>query len=178
MHKILILISIFLLTACTHNQYETVEIVWKNQNNATLVRWMWVRWSDRSILTSAHVVRDDTLNYRVDGEKYIVVKRDISADRAILSQRVVSGWYTENIWQLHNIYVWDPIYTEVIRAKKMVRLTGKVLNPNGSVIGYDSMGRVTSLSWIILTDLTLIPWDSGAPIYNRDGEIVDVVHVR
>ncbi len=178
MYKIFIFISLFLLAACTQNQYETVEIVWKNQTNATLVRWMWVRGSDGSILTSAHVVRDDNLKYMIEGERYAVVKRDISTDRVILSQRVVSGGYTEDIWQLHSIYVGDPIYTEVSRSKKITRLTGKVLNPSGSVLGYDSMGRTTTLSWIVLTDLTLLPGDSGAPIYNRDGELIDVVHVR
>lgn len=178
MYTIFLFISIFLLTACTHNLYETVEIVWKNQTNATLVRWMWVRWSDRSILTSAHVVRDDNLRYMIGGEKYMVVKRDISTDRAVLSQNVVSGWYTENIWQLKSIYVWDPIYTEVNRSNKITRLTGKVKNPSGSVLGYDSLGRTMTLSWIVLTDLVLLPWDSGAPIFDKDRELIDVVHVK
>lgn len=178
MYKILALISIFLLTACTYNQYETVQILWKNQTNATLVRWMWVRWADGSILTSSHVVRDDNLNYMIGWKKYMVVKRDIPTDRAVLSQYVVSGWYTDDIWQLKSIYIWDPIYTEVNRSKKITRLTGKVQNPNGSALGYDNLGRTIALSWIILTDLTLLPWDSGAPIYNRDGELVDVVHIQ
>ncbi len=178
MYKIFIFISLFLLAACTHNQYETVEIVWKNQTNATLVRWMWVKGSDGSILTSAHVVRDNSLKYMIEGERYAVVKRDISTDRAVLSQRVVSGWYTEDIWQLHPIYVWDSVYTEVSRSKKITRLTGKVLNPSGSVLGYDSMGRTTTLSWIVLTDFTLLPGDSGAPIFSKDGELIDVVHVK
>lgn len=178
MHKILILISLFLLTACTHNQYETVEILWKNQTNATLVRWMGVKGSDGSILTSAHVVRDDNLSYMIQGERYRVVKRDIWSDRAVLSQRVVSGWYTESIWQLKSIYVWDPIYTEVNRSKKITRLNGKVLNPIGSIIWYDNLGRTITLSWIVLTDLELLPWDSGAPLFDRDGDLIDVIHVK
>ncbi len=179
MYTISLLISmIFFLASCSSSQYTTVEIIWKNQNNATLVRWMWVRWSDRSILTSAHVVRDDALRYIVEGETYMVVKLDTPRDRAILSQRVVSGWYTENIWQLKSPLVWESIYTEVSRSKKIVTLTGKVLSPSGSVMGYDALGRVTYLTWVVLTDLPLLPWDSGAPIFTSSREVIDVVHVQ
>lgn len=139
---------------------------------------MWVKWTDGSIYTSAHIVRDDTLSYIIGWEKYMVVKRDIWSDRAILSQRVVSGWYTEDIWHLWPIFVWDSIYTEVIRDKKIAKLAGKVVDPSGSVVWYDAMWRTMTLSWIVLTDLALLPWDSGAPIFSSDRELIDVVHVK
>lgn len=178
MQKIYIIFILLFVSACSHHQYETVEILWKNQTNATLVRWMWVKWSDGSILTSSHIVRDDNLNYMIWWQKYIVVKRDTITDRAVLSQRVVSGSYMDDIWQLKSVYVWDPISTEVNRFKKITQLKWKVVNPSGSALGYDNLGRTTTLSWIVLTDLSLIPWDSGAPVYDRDGELVDVVHVQ
>ena len=157
MQKIYIIFILLFVSACSHHQYETVEILWKNQTNATLVRWMWVKWSDGSILTSFHIVRDDNLNYMI---------------------RVVSGSYMDDIWKLKSVYVWDPISTEVNRFKKITQLKWKVVNPSGSALGYDNLGRTTTLSWIVLTDLSLIPWDSGAPVYDRDGELVDVVHVQ
>ena len=59
-----------------------------------------------------------------------------------------------------------------------MRMTGKVVDPSGSVLGYDMTGRVVTLSGIVLTDLDLQPGDSGAPIFTTEREIVDVVHVR
>jgi hypothetical protein len=44
-------------------------------------------------------------------------------------------------------------------------MTGKVVDPSGSVTGYDMTGRVVTLSGIVLTDIDLQPGDSGAPIF-------------
>ena len=59
-----------------------------------------------------------------------------------------------------------------------MRQVGKVLDLSGSIIGYDTTGRVVTLSGIVLTDLEFLPGDSGAPIYTLDKELIDVVHVR
>jgi V8-like Glu-specific endopeptidase len=184
-----LLISILtLLSACTQRQYETVEIVAKeSQNGQIVVRGMGVKFSDDSVLTSAHVVRDDRLVYEISGIRYQVSERDSVGDRAILSQNQnpklqiywnVSSWGQDSLKKTTTIQKWDPIYTEVSRSGSIVRITGKVLDPRGSVTGYDTTGRVVTLSGIVLTDIDLQPGDSGAPIYTPEWEIVDVVHVR
>lgn len=38
-------------------------------------------------------------------------------------------------------------------------------------------GKSITLSGIIVTDILLEPGESGAPIYNQKGELVDVVHI-
>ena len=87
MMRISLLISIsLLLTACTQSDYQAIEIIGINQSQQTVVRGMGVRLRDESILTSAHVVRDDRLSYQVGPLRYRVVERDIIGDRAILSQ--------------------------------------------------------------------------------------------
>ncbi len=178
--RISLLISIsLLLTACTQSRYETVEIVWKeSQNSQIVVRGMWVELSDWSILTSAHVVRDDRLSYQVGSLRYRVVERDIIGDRAILSQIQIIEKINIQISQFQKVQKWDQVYTEVSRSGSIVRIVGRVVDPSGTVLGYDMVGRVVTLSGIVLTDIDLEPGDSGAPIYTTQWEIVDVVHVR
>ena len=194
---------ILLLVSCTSQGYETVEIMWKeSQNGQIMVRGMGVRLSDDSILTSAHVVRDDRLIYEISGIRYQVTERDMTGDRAILEKREKSGILphlggarggTPNIpllnsntiplltspkWGGTKVQKWDQVFTEVSRSGSIVRIAGKVVDPVWSVTGYDMTGRVITLSGIVLTDIDLQPWDSGAPIFTTQWEIVDVVHVR
>ena len=169
---------ILLLVSCTSQGYQTVEIVWKeSQNGQIMVRGMGVRLSDDSILTSAHVVRDDRLVYEVGWVIYQVSDRDMTWDRAVLSQTQGAKIQTQ-IPRLQQIQKWDQVFTEVSRSGSIVRMTGKVVDPVWSVTGYDISGRVVTLSGIVLTDIDLQPGDSGAPIFTTQWEIVDVVHVR
>ena len=169
---------ILLLVSCTSQGYETVEIVWKeSQNKQIVVRGMWVRIGDDQILTSAHVVRDDRLIYEAGWVIYQVSDRDMTGDIATLSQTQVAKNQTQ-ILRLSSVQKWDQVFTEVSRSGSIVRMIGKVVDPSGSVTGYDMTGRVVTLSGIVLTDIDLQPGDSGAPIYTTQWEIVDVVHVR
>ena len=179
MRHIVILISmIYLLTSCTTQRYETIEIIGKDsQNGWIVVLGMGVKISDDSILTSAHVVRDDRLLYEIGWVVYQVSDRDMTGDRAVLTQMQVAKNQTQ-ISRLSLVQKWDPIFTEVSRSGSIVRMTGKVVDPVWSVTGYDMTGRVVTLSGIVLTDIDLQPGDSGAPIYTTQREIVDVVHVR
>ena len=179
MRHIVILISmIYLLTSCTTQRYETIEIIGKDsQNGWIVVLGMGVKISDDSILTSAHVVRDDRFVYEISGIRYQVSERDIMTDRAIL-MRYTSSKNQTKIPKLQLVNLWDPIYTEVSRSGSIMRITGKVVDPSGSVTGYDMTWRVVTLSGIVLTDIELQPGDSGAPIFTTQWQIVDVVHVR
>jgi hypothetical protein len=179
MLKILLSISITLtLVSCTSHRYETVEIIWKEtQTHQIIVRGMGVKLSTDQILTSAHVVRDDAMIYEIGWQIYQVSYRDSWGDRAILS----TPSHPQNqiqMPQFQRVRLWDPIYTEVSRSGSIVQIAGKVLDPAWSVLGYDPLGRVVSLSGIVLIDGDLQPGDSGAPIYTPEWELIDVVHVR
>ena len=174
----LLISMILLLVSCTSQGYQTVVIVWKeSQNRQIMVRGMGVRMSDDQILTSAHVVRDDRLIYEAGWVIYQVSDRDMTGDIATLSQTQVAKNQTQ-ILRLSSVQKWDQVFTEVSRSGSIVRMTGKVVDPSGSVLGYDMTGRVVTLSGIVLTDIDLQPGDSGAPIFTTQWEIVDVVHVR
>lgn len=182
---IVVIFCLLTIWACSHLEYQTVEIVWKNQNNTPVVKWMWVRWSDGSILTSAHVVRDGALVYEIDEMPYRVKMRDIIGDRAILSVNYTWGVINDGdriislfLVNRQSIKKWDSIYTEVIRSGSIIQISGKILDLNASILGYDTLGRITTLSGIVLIDIMLSPWDSGAGIFTLSGELVDVVHVK
>ncbi len=179
MFKLIFALSLICaLASCTAGRYEAVHILWKfPQDSEIRVRGMWVRLPDHSILTSAHVVRDDSMIYDIDWERYQAVYRDIPWDRAIIA-RDTTHQNQPQIPKLATVQLWGPIYTEVSRSGVIVRIAGKVVDPAASVLGYDSLWRVVSLSGIVRIDVDLSPWDSGAPIYTSLWELVDVVHVR
>lgn len=132
---------------------------------------------DASILTSAHVVSDDRLRYFIDWNNYIVIKRDIIGDRALLTQDGKQS--NENI----DIYPkWvetgSMVYTQTVQSWTIITLTGVVILPKTNISAYNSHGRIMMLSWVLLTDMNLNSGDSGAGIYTRDWELIDVVHVK
>jgi hypothetical protein len=187
MFRIFIFISasIFLIS-CTKLDYETIEIIGKDPTTSEVrIRGMGVRFPDGSILTSDHVVRDGII-YNIWGIGYHLWERDITGDRAILSEvqdlKFSELYLIEHIKNprrnLIKLQKWDSIYTELSRSGSIVRQVGRVVDPNGSVTWYDTTGRVVVLSGIVLTDFDLLPGDSGAPIFTLDRELVDIVHVR
>lgn len=131
---------------------------------------------DDTLLTSAHVVPDDRYQYTVDTSTYIVLDRDTVRDRALLG-KVNAHKRLSDIHLSNHIQKGDSISTQVYRSWLVVTLTGIVIDPVGSILWYDRVGKVNMLSGIVITDISLELGDSGAPIYNQKGELIDVVHV-
>jgi hypothetical protein len=88
-----------------------------------------------------------------------------------------SGWVTD-IPILVDPIAWERVFTEVSRSGSIVTLSGAVIGIGASVVGYTQHGWMTDLSGIVLTDMILSPWDSGAPIYNSKRELIDLVHIK
>ena len=173
----IIFILLFLLSSCTKSGVSRdVQIFWKDGENI-VVQWRGVVMDDASILTSAHVVGDDRLQYFIDENKYVVIKRDRIGDRALLTQ---SGKQSEMSIDIYPkpIEKGNQVYTHIIRSWSIVTVTGVVISPKTNLSAYDSRGRSVTLSWILITDIDLNNGDSGAGIYNRDWDLVDVVHVK
>ena len=179
MYRIIFFISIlFLLVSCTTEKTQVVEIHGYS-DNSVVVRGMWVEYPDGSILTSAHVVQDSQIEYRIRDTIYTLWVVDASHDRALLIERSRSDeWSTLVLPEFSLSHTWDIISTEVKRWDRIEVLTGSVLSPSGLVIGYDSRWKTRTLSWVVITDMPLMPWDSGAPIYDMRGKLIDLVHVQ
>lgn len=201
MKKILLyILTLSLLSSCTVGSRTgdgVVGIIWV-RDGAQVVRGVWVCIDEQKVLTSAHVVRDDTINYelRIMSHKGVQanyewtppnatwIERDENIDIAYM--RVKSEeWrvkdicrkYKEYIWKSHLI-VWESVSIPLIRSGSVVNLTGMVTSLTGMILAYDTLGRTQILSGIVMTDISLAPWDSGAPILDKWGRVVDVVHVR
>ncbi len=68
-----------------------------------------------------------------------------------------------------------PIYALVFRSGSWMRIDGKILSENASYIGYDVTlsGRV--FTWALETDIVLLPWESGTPLWTSRGELLGVM---
>lgn len=132
---------------------------------------------DTSILTSAHVVSDDRLRYFIDWNNYIVIKRDIIGDRALLTQDAKQSEVSIDIYP-KPVETGSQVYIQTVRSWSIVALTGVVILLKTSLSAYDSRGRNITLSWVLITDMDLNTGDSGAGIYTRDWKLIDVVHVK
>jgi S1-C subfamily serine protease len=136
-----------------------------------------------TVFTSAHVVRDDRLRYEVWGMRYDVWERDFDVDIAYMKMNN-EQWTMNNICNSYRAYVWkaqltvwQSIYIPVIRSGSLVTLTGSITSLTGTILAYDSVGRTQTLTGLILTDISLSPWDSGAPILDGQRRVIDVVHI-
>ncbi len=186
MNRYLYIFVVSLLSSCTIQSQITdgvVHITWLH-DGIEVVRGMWVCVDQSTILTSAHVVRDDALRYEVWGMRYEVSERDTLTDRAYLTVmseglgvKNICRDYKEYIWK-SDIVSWESVSIPVVRSGSLVILTGTINSLTGTLLAYDTLGRTQVLSGIIMTDISLVPWDSGAPILDEEGRVVDVVHVQ
>lgn len=176
----LFIIVVSIVSSCTSTWYQTIEIIWMDTTNDQIsVRGMGVILDNASVITSAHVVRDDQLRYSIQWEVYAIVQREVAGDRALLSQKNNNTDFPWTIgWFPQVVSTWSLIYSQVMRSGKIQTLTGKVISPYDSILGYDSLWRITTLSGIVITDIEYFPWDSGAGIFDSRGKLIDVVHVK
>jgi S1-C subfamily serine protease len=138
-----------------------------------------------AILTSAHVVSDPRLIYTFSLDDMTQSSVRVSAidpvsDVALMVTDIsldgdTIGWVA---YPFAPTSTGDTISTTVIRSWALITLTGQVVSPSGQILGYTRDGRTETLSGVVITDLRVIPGDSGAPIYDRRGELVDIVHAR
>ncbi len=135
-----------------------------------------------TVITSAHVVPDDRSIYKwlQSGREVLLTvwTRFSGRDIALLTLQK-SEWEKElqSILPYSDIRDGDAVIILVSRSGAIVRLDGKVKNPEAQVLAYDQNGEVKVFSGIVLTDTPFLPWDSGAPIFTEWGKLIDVVHV-
>lgn len=157
----------------------------RGTHDGQVITWLGYRYDDQGIVTSAHVVSDDRYRYEMimhdTAYPLSLVSRDRSRDIAYMVQ---SGWV---LWspdvlmsesQRALLHRWDPIMTYVIRDGMMHTLTWHIIDTHGSIIWYSDHGDIITLSGVLLTDLSVLPWESGAPIFSLEWKLIDVVHVR
>lgn len=131
------------------------------------------------IFTSAHVVPDDRWTYFASGEasSYRVYARDIDTDRAILNPQHIPVKYNSSSFLLGgNLKTWTPVYALVLRSGWTKRIEGKIIWKK-DILWYTKEGKTVPIKWVFLTDMEFLPWESWSPVFDIDGNLIDVVHV-
>ena len=182
----IICISVFLLSACAERvvreeDSRVVEIFSLRDDQRAKIG-MWILIDESTLLTSAHVVRDDRYGYSLGEGKnthsFRVIERDTLSDSALLSSEESKKKYRiEALYNRTNLYSGSLVHAIVSRSGSLVRLDGKIREINAKTIGYTEQWQIYTLSWIVLTDLWVESWDSGAPIFSESWVLIDLVHV-
>lgn len=188
MKYLMLPVLLIVLSSCVQSVNPTdgvVEII-GTLDGTEVVRGMWVCIDEQVILTSAHVVRDDRMGYEIWSTRYQVRERNIGTDIAYLSildnRRWIDNDTCQNprkyIWKTDTLKIWQTVSIPVVRSNSYRVLTGSITSLTGTILAYDTLGHTQMLSGMIMTDIYLEPWDSGAPILDEEGRVVDVVHVQ
>ncbi len=186
--KYILYIGIFciVLSSCTRTDPVTSTVVVRGILDGTeVVQGMGVCIAPDTILTSAHVMRDDRVRYEAWDMRYEIRERDIERDIAYMKigdekwwMKNVCGEYKKYIWKTPELQIGDSITTEVMRSGSIISLTGTIVSLTGTILAYDTLWRTQILTGVLVTDIEYLPWDSGAPILDTGWRVVDVVHTR
>lgn len=183
-----ILTSIILMSWCSSDHREVFisprvfEIVWTDWW-VEKIRGMWVMIDDRTVLTSAHVVDNDAFKYILleNGREIRLshIDRDLTRDIALMwiGETKSEIRLTDRIFRRLSLAKNEPITTYLIRSGSIIPTKWTIRDPDAHILGYTPAWQTRILSGVVLTDLDLSPWDSGAPVYDSRGELIDVVHV-
>ena len=145
--------------------------------NEVQIQWMWVLYKN-TLITAYHVVRNQNLTYYVDRDSYILRHADTRRDRAFLTKAD-----TPYNWEIEKIFEWsrdssNSITAQVIRNNQVAILTGNILDRSGSILGYNQSGYIVPITGVIITDIWFVSGESGSPIFDSRGQLIDVVHVQ
>jgi S1-C subfamily serine protease len=76
------------------------------------------------------------------------------------------------------LQVGSTVMAELVFSWKALMKTWTVLDTAWNILAMDNKWSVASLTGVILTDIEFQKGDSGSPIFNIDGELIDVVHIK
>lgn len=147
-----------------------VMIIGESSLQKTQGLW-WNMWE--YILTSAHMLWDDQMIYVVEWQRVYPVLYDRDRDIALLTH---TGGTQRVEWYFSPIHTGATVYAPVFRSGAVQWLTGTVTHIDAEISVYMGRGRIWLFSPVILTTLPTQVGDSGAPVFDARGNIVDVVH--
>ncbi len=155
-----LIILLMLLSSCGQSSTtDSVVSISGYQGTREVIRGMGVCIGADMVLTSAHVVRDDTINYQVSSINYESIgtsatlsERDHNSDIAYMKVKNEEGRmkgicknYKEYLGKSDSI-AGESISVPVIRSGSLVTLTGAITSLTGTILAYDSVGRTQMLS--------------------------------
>ncbi len=179
---LLVLIIAWVYFLLSGRPHKVISIIWMDSSGMIKIRWSGYFYTPDSVVTSAHVVPDDRIMYQgISGDNIFsltLVSRDISRDVAILSSSKKIGKSSGELFQRGTLEKNSPIFALVYRSGAVTRLDGKIRELDASILAYDQNGKSLTLTGILMTDIEFFPWESGSPLFDTEGSLIDVVHVR
>lgn len=164
---------IILLSSCANTTEYLVQIEGQI-NNTVFTRGTGWKMRDDTVLTAAHVVPDDRGIYTVNNDVWYLVYRDFGRDIALLS--VHTGTIVTE-WNMYTSHVGDTVKIPVWREGSVTWLTGSIIATGAYHVAYADNGAIRHIGPVVHTDMRTEVGDSGAPIFDVQGNIVDVVHI-
>lgn len=153
--------------------------------------WGWIIVGPKIVYTSAHLLKNDAQGYLMiqSGAKVPLklLLRDRSTDEAFLaiselSEKEIGAFFMDFREDINDrrqeVQVGSTIMAELVFSWKALMKTWTVLDTAWDILTLDSKWSVASLTGVILTDIDFKKGDSGSPIFNIDGELIDVVHIK
>ncbi len=142
----------------------------------------WVYTDSDTILTVGHVVSKNQ-KYRISKEwgKSVnerIIKDIIVSTGSDIARILLEKFPQENISPIQYSSVSDIdtlIYALVFRSGSWIRIDGKLLSKDTSYIGYDTILSGKVFTGALETDIVLLPWESGTPIWTLLGELLWVM---
>lgn len=183
---------IWILYACTwytplenyHQVYELRYITapWWGSSISDRIGTL-VQIDSETYLTTTHSVRDDRYQYvRYDETGIIplsVIDRDHLSDIAILRSR---DTLPSPSWEVSARYfttvdrVLTPVsIVRVVSGERIISRAELIKNNYISIV--DPQIRIVNYSGNILSGVLLRPGESGSPVYDLSGNLIDLVHV-
>lgn len=183
-----------LLTGCSSNKdpiyHDTIEIYsgWEPSHKL----WGGVFIAPDIVSTSAHILRDDRNGYSMRGWTYditplSILLRDDASDTAFLeigdaSLHTTLDWINTLRAQIAThrarIGVGSGVMVRVRNGTHILVKTGTVLNTSGTLLALWNLSQLEKIHGILLTDINFESGESGSPIFDMEGNLVDVVHVK
>lgn len=134
------------------------------------------------VLTSYHSVANDNEHIFIDWKKYFKIYFDNWTDIALLSEnknsdgaknfsKILEKYFTENtsVWDTATVYVW--------RDGKLINMTGTIIEKNTEKTGMHTNGKLEKIFIKNMTNIVVVPGDSGTPIFDKNNKIIDIVHI-
>lgn len=136
--------------------------------------WIGTKINDDIAITALHVVDDYNVKYYINWERFFLIEKSEKEDIAYIANR--EDLLIENKLEFSSVQEWERVYAYVYRDGVITKKEWYIKNINTEMLTYNSYGKIIKLSWKILTTIDFVPWDSGAMIWNENGNPVWIFH--
>lgn len=179
----LFFLCFFCIFSCSQNQENNILYQLTGQKDHISQKSTISKINNEFFITSYHSVSNDDFDYFIDDnwkKKLKIIYKNIENDIAFLDYIEGNGSEADVLKEINffDANVWDYVYSYVFRDWVQQKITWKILSKNTNVVWlFDNWKKYNFIAKII-TDLDIKKGDSWSPIYDKNGNIIDVIHIE